>query len=89
MAICEEIKGKDSSYVAEILNSGIGNIYEKQGKYPEALEAFERANKIYGKNEGVESEDYVLSLHNIGNLYYDMTDYDKSLEIHVKVLPIK
>ena len=89
MAIYEQLKGKHSTEVAAILVYGIGDIYQKQGKYSATLEAFERGKTIFEEKEGRESYNYAVSLGRIGVVYSDRAEYDSALDNYKKALAIK
>jgi class 3 adenylate cyclase len=62
----------------------IGQVYKKQGKYPDALENYRAAIKIFEE----EKDNVGLSnLYNsIGNIYYDQSDDVKALENYLQSL---
>ena len=89
MAIYEQLKGKHSTEVAAILVYGIGDIYQEQGKYSAALEAYERGKAVYEEEEGGESYNYAVSLESIGGVYRLRAEYDSALDNYKKALTIK
>jgi len=60
-----------------VLNK-IGNIHSRQGKYPQALECFERSLELGRKQNS--RYDISIALNNLGNLYGDMGNNERALE---------
>jgi len=74
------LKTKSSAYVAQ------GIMYRRQGKYKEAIEAYLEGIKI---DEKLEFQYGLFGKYaNIANVYYDMLEYDKSIEYNNKAIEV-
>ena len=64
----------------------IGNIFSRDGDYPQALEHYEKALKGFeiAPNKG----GMATTLHSIGNVYLKLGDFQRALESHSKALSI-
>ncbi|MBF0550653.1 MAG: tetratricopeptide repeat protein, partial [Deltaproteobacteria bacterium] len=67
----------------------LGQTYYQGGKYPQALECFQKSLSIYLKALGPEHPSTAISYHNIGRVYSKMEDYSKALENYTKALSIE
>jgi hypothetical protein len=64
-----------------------GILFDKQGRYKEALEAYERAIALYNKNPGTQLE--LANIHfNRGVVFWKMRDFVKASEAFEEVLRI-
>ena len=63
-----------------LLLCSIGAVLEGQGKYPEALEYYNKSLKIKVKVHGQDHSDVAATLVNIANVYESQGIYDKALE---------
>ncbi|MEO0238035.1 MAG: tetratricopeptide repeat protein, partial [candidate division WOR-3 bacterium] len=70
------IKDKESEIYAEYLNVMI-ELQIRLSDYDNALENANRAYEIFKKNNNLKEE--IRSIKNIGKIYYDMNQYEKSL----------
>lgn len=78
---------KDSFLMGVVLNSiGINQMY--RSLYPEALDTYLKAARIYEAIENIENIRYASILTNIGILYSRLDKYDLSLEYHNKSLEL-
>lgn len=84
---------ENSADESKILNlkarayGSIGNIYEEQGNYTEALKNNLEALKI-GKETG-DKPGMALTYNNIGNIYADLGNYPEAVKTHFAALKIK
>lgn len=62
----------------------MGVLYKVQGDYPNALDYYFKAEKIYEETGNKRSQ--AINLGNIGVVYYNQSNYSKALEYYFKAL---
>ncbi|PIF01449.1 MAG: histidine kinase [Maribacter sp.] len=73
-------------YAQSISLLGIGDYYEDQGEYDQAIKYFQKALKIV---KSTNSKGEILNIENkIANVYYYQGDYEKSLNLNLKSLEL-
>jgi len=65
LSIYEKLKGKESIDCANTIQS-IGNVYDNQNKFNEAIRFYNRALTIKERVKGKESVESAITLKNIG-----------------------
>lgn len=98
LGISDKVLGPEHSDVAKLAIkalemalsfNNIGIVYDKMGKYAEALEFHTMALAVYEKILGSEHLDVARSNNNIGSVYLLIGDYAKALDYHKKALAIR
>ena len=69
--------------------NNIGSVYNRQGRYKEALQEYEKCLKIQVDKLGHEHLDVAASYNNIGEVYRSLGDSEKALFHHEKALEIR
>ena len=80
--------GQDSLDVAASYNN-IGNVYDSQGKYEEALEYYQKDLDITVRLVGQDHPDVANSFNNIGTVYAGKGDLENALVQFQKALEIR
>ena len=75
----------DTIGVAKSLTN-LGNVYERQGRYHEALALYERAQPIYAENNGWFG--LTRSLINIGAIHFRLSRYETARAFYARALQI-
>jgi len=65
-----------------------GIIYNAQGKYAEAIEFFEKFEKILSTRRKWDHPYFSYLYENLGTVYYNKGQFQKSLEFYEKSLPL-
>jgi two-component system, NtrC family, sensor kinase len=94
LSVCDQLLASDKKIDRSAIlklkagtYSGMGNIYEEQGNYTEALENNLAALKI--RQETGDKAGLAASYNNIGNIYGDQGNYPEALKNHFAALKIK
>jgi len=74
----DDVQDGARSYLALLL--------ERKGDYPEAASLLREATEISGRTLGRESQDYLVSLHNMAGAQIDMGDLDGAVKSEQEVL---
>ena len=81
--LIKDTDGKSGSYIIDLLArtyASLGEIYAKDKKYDKAIEYFEKASKLYTKDEKI--------MYNLGVLYFKQFKTDKAIEYLKKAIEI-
>jgi tetratricopeptide (TPR) repeat protein len=81
--LIKDTEGKNGSYIIDLLArtyASLGEIYGKDKKYDKAIEAFEKAAKLYSKDEKI--------MYNLGELYFNQFKTAKAIEYLKKAIEI-
>ncbi len=81
--LIKDTEGKDGSYIIDLLArtyAALGEIYAKDKKYDKAINAFEKASKLYSKDEKI--------MYNLGELYFNQFKTDKAIKYLNKAIAI-
>ena len=90
----EKLRGENHPLVSQVL-SHLGNVYRESGNYHKALEAQERAVKIYKlawsesvNKYGPEMRGLAISYNNLALVYSKLERYQESIETYEMALPM-
>jgi len=84
----ERAHGAESEEVAALLNA-MGMLYDEQGRYEEALEAYGRALAVRRKALGEEHPSTASTLNNMAVVYQRQGRYEEALEAYGRALAVR
>jgi len=79
----------NSNHERAILHHQLGQTYQDQGKYCEALIFYERSLEFMQKKLRPNHPHLAASYHDIGNVYQNMREYSKAISFYKKALEIQ
>ncbi|NMO16580.1 tetratricopeptide repeat protein [Pyxidicoccus fallax] len=88
LAIFERTLGPDHPRVYDALND-LGSTLVVQGRMAEALPVYERSLEVARKSDGPESMGVAIIYSNVGFLFFQLEDWDKSQEYFHQSLAIR
>ncbi len=81
--LIKDTEGKEGAYILDLLArtyASLGEIYAKEKKFDKAIEYFEKASKLYQKDERI--------MYNLGELYFNKFETKKAIEALKKAIEI-
>lgn len=81
--LIKDTEGKNGAYILDLLArtyASLGEIYAKDKNYDKAIEYFEKASKLYQKDERI--------MYNLGELYFNKFETKKAIEALKKAIEI-
>ena len=81
-------KHEEQSAWDSMFSNAIGDVYKDQAIYPQALENYLKAMKIWEHLLGENHPNIAISCNNIGYIHIQQGNLDKALEYHLRALDI-